>query len=693
MSKLASETRRIVVTSALPYANGDIHLGHLVEYLQTDMWVRFQKMRGHECVYVCADDTHGAAIMLRAQQEGITEEAWIATMSQRHQGDFGAFDIQFDHYGSTNSASNQALCERMWQRVRGADLVEERSVERFFDPVGGTFLADRFVIGTCPKCKSPNQYGDSCDKCGATYAATDLIDPRSAATGATPELRSSKQLFVPLEELHGFLDEWTQKSGALQPETAKYLKGHFLGEDLRPWDVSRPAPYFGFEIPDFPGNYWYVWFDAPIGYVASLHDWCAENGQDPASWWPTDQDTGQDEVAPKPVEVHHFIGRDIVYFHTLFWPAVLKTAGFQLPEKVHVHGFLTVGGEKMSKSKGTFIKASTYAEHLDPNYLRYYYASRLNGRDENIDLDFDDFKAKIDSDLVGKVVNLASRTARFVDRLSARYPEDGGLFAAASAEAGAIAAAYEAVNTADAMRRIMALADRANEYVEAQAPWTVRKDPARAEELRDICTVALNAFRQLVIYLAPVLPRLQADASALLHDDLSQWSAAEKPLLGSELSAFKPLLQRVDEKAIAKMVDASVEASAPAEVAAATSEDDPDMLAEQPLADECAFDDFMKVDLRVARILAAEAIPKAKKLLQLTVSLGGDETRNIIAGIKSAYTPEELVGRLVVVVANLAPRQMKFGTSEGMVIAAGPGGKDIFLLAPDSGAKPGMRVG
>ena len=681
------DRRRILVTSALPYANGHIHIGHLVEYLQTDIWVRFQKLRGHDCRYFCADDTHGTAIMIRARNEGRSEQELIRAMSQAHQQDFAGFGIAFDHYGSTDSDANRAVCEDLWRGVRAADLVEERTVQRFFDPTAGIFLADRFIKGGCPRCQAIDQYGDSCDRCGATYAATEVIEPRSTISGATPELRDSQQLFIVIEKLHEFLEEWTQSGRHLQNETANYLKGHFLSEPLRDWDVSRPAPYFGFEIPDAPGNYWYVWFDAPIGYIASCKEWCAANGEDFGRWW------GPATEANAGVEIHHFIGRDIVYFHTLFWPATLQAAGYRLPDRVHVHGFLTVDGEKMSKTKGTFIQAATYLEHLDPAYLRYFYASKLNGRDENIDLNLEEFANKVNADLVGKVVNLASRTAKFVagQELCADYPDDDGLFAAGAAEGAAIAAAYEHGNFAEAMRRIMALADAANEFVERAQPWTLKKDPARADELRRVCSIALNLFRQLVVYLTPVLPRLSEQTEELLGVAIDHWDDAARPLTGTPVAAFKHLLQRVDSKRVAAMVAASTDATAETAAAAETADDDT-ALRDEPVAATCDFDDFMRVDLRVVRIVAAEEVPKSNKLLQVTCSLGGDERRTVFAGIKKAYRPSELIGRLAVLVANLVPRKMRFGTSEGMLVAAGPGGEELFLLAPDSGAVPGQRI-
>jgi methionyl-tRNA synthetase len=684
-------TRRILVTSALPYANGPIHIGHLVEYLQTDIWARFQRLMGHRCLYVCADDTHGTSIMIRARQEGRPEPELLREMTAAHQRDFAAFQIQFDHYGSTHSSTNERLCAEVWAAHRQSGLVVEREVSQLFDPVAGTFLADRFVKGTCPNCKSEGQYGDSCDKCSATYTPADLLNPISTLSGAKPEVRSASHLFIQIERHHDFLSAWTGEPGRLQPEVANYLRGHFLAEPLRDWDVSRPAPYFGFEIPDAKGHYWYVWFDAPVGYIASTAEWCEKNGEQLNDWWRS-EDT----------EIHHFIGKDITYFHALFWPAMLKTAGFSLPRSVHVHGMLTVNGEKMSKSKGTFVMAETYLKQgLDPAYLRYYYASKLTSKVDDIDLNLDEIVAKVNSDVVGKVVNLASRTARFVKDvgLAPSYPEDGGLFAAGAERAHEVAEAYDSCDYARAMRAIMALADRANEYVDRVEPWKLAKDPARAAELQNVCTVTLNLYRQLVVYLSPVLPSLAEQTRELLGCPLQRFDEAREPQVASPVRPFKHLMQRVDPAKLAAMVaqsaqptaEATPSGPAPAAPAPLPADDGP-AFAGEPLAAECTIDDFAKVDLRVARVLAAEAIPEAKKLLKLTVSLGGTERRTIFAGIKSAYDPASLVGRLIVVVANLAPRKMKLGTSEGMVVAAGPGEQEVFVLSPDSGAKPGQRI-
>jgi methionyl-tRNA synthetase len=679
--------RQILVTSALPYANGPIHLGHLVEYLQTDIWVRFQKLRGSRCIYVCADDTHGTAIMIRARQEGIREEELIATMQQAHVADFAGFGIEFDNYGSTNSPETREVCIEIWAALRKAGLVEEQEVTQLYDAQAGTFLADRFVKGTCPKCQSPDQYGDSCDKCGSHYSPTDLVDPVSTLSGSKPEIRRADHLFVNIEKLHDFLEDWTQRQNHLQPEIANYLAGHFLGEPLHDWDVSRPAPYFGFEIPDSPGNYWYVWFDAPIGYMGSTRQWCDRHGEKFDDWWRNDEKT----------EIHHFIGKDITYFHTLFWPAMLKTAEFSLPKKVHIHGFLTVNGEKMSKSKGTFIRASKYLEHLDPSYLRYYYASKLSSGVDDIDLNFEEFAAKVNADMVGNVVNLASRTARFAAKtgLAKEYPhalDDQKLFEAAATDGNAIAKAYEEGDYARAVRHILAASDRANQFIESKAPWGLAKDPSNAKLLQDVCTIGLNLFRQLAIYLAPALPRLAQQTGELLHDPITNWEQSQRPLLGTPVGKFAHMMQRVDPKRVEAMVAASAEPSEGPAAGETLPFDSDEALLAEPIAETIGFDQFAQVDLRVARVIAAEDVAGAQKLLKLILGLGGGHRRTVLAGIKGVYQPADLVGRLVICVANLAPRKMKFGTSEGMIVAAGGGGGEIYLLAPDSGAKPGQRV-
>ncbi|MEM1442580.1 MAG: methionine--tRNA ligase, partial [Verrucomicrobiota bacterium] len=577
-----------------------------------------------------------------------------------------------------------AKCVEIWNSLREAGMVEEREIDQLFDIEKKVFLADRFVRGTCPTCNSPDQPGDNCDSCGATYSPYELIDPVSTLSGTTPEIRKAEHLFVQIEKLHEFLDEWTQ-SGTLPSESANYLKNFFLNEPLRDWDISRPGPYFGFQIPDSPGNYWYVWFDAPIGYIGTTQQWCDANGEKIEDWWKSEE-----------TEIHHFIGKDIQYFHTLFWPAMLKTSGYSLPTKVHIHGFLTVDGEKMSKSRGTFIRASKYLEHLNPDYLRYYYATKLSSRVEDIDLNLEEFVSKVNSDLVGKVINLASRTAKFIQDkgLSETYPDDGGLFEVFAAKGSEISECYENGDYGKAMRMIVDLADKANPYVESNAPWELRKDESKLQELQDVSSVALNLFRTLVIYLAPVLPELAKKTGELLGEEITSWEQAQKPLEGTPIAKFKHMMQRVDPKRIEAMVEESKEEAESESGATATDwNDSGDALAETPIAEEISIDDFFKTDLRVARIIEANEVPEARKLVQLTLSLGGDETRNVFAGIKSAYAPEDLVGRLVVMVANLAPRKMKFGVSEGMIVASGPGGKDIFLISPDDGAVPGQRVG
>ena len=675
--------RKILVTSALPYANGPIHLGHLVEYIQTDIWVRYQKLRGNQCIYLCADDTHGTAIMIRARNEGRSEEDLIASMSESHQRDFANFGIEFDHYGSTNSEENRELCAQFWCSLREAGLVTESTIEQLYDPEAETFLADRFVRGTCPKCGMTDQAGDNCN-CGHTYSPTDLIDPKSTLSGATPVLKSASHLFVELEKLRGFLTQWVDQGDHLQSEVANYLKGHFLSDELRNWDVSRPAPYFGFEIPDSPGNYWYVWFDAPIGYIATTQQWCVANGQQLDDWWKNDH-----------CEIHHFIGKDITYFHTLFWPGMLHTAGYCLPTKVHIHGFLTINGEKMSKSKGTFIAAETYLKHTQPSYLRYFYASKLTPRVEDLDLGVEEFAQKVNTDLVGKVVNLASRVGKFAHQtgLAEEYPDDGGLFEEGAKAGDEIAAAYEAKDYAKAIRRIMELADAANPFVEHAKPWEMKKDQDRYEELQAVCTVALNLFRQLAIYLSPVLPNLAEQCGELLNESITSWDQSRVPLLGTKVAKFRRMLDRVQTEDLEKMIDESKTTSdetTESNLPTYTDSDQP--LKDEPLAEEISIEDFAKVDLRVARVVSAEQVPEANKLLRLELSLGGDQTRQVFAGIKAAYQPEDLVGRLVVMVANLKPRKMRFGLSEGMVTAAGPGGSDVFILSVDDGAQPGQRV-
>ena len=680
--------RKILVTSALPYANGSIHLGHLLEYIQTDIWVRFQKSRGHECHYVCADDAHGTAIMLRAELEGVTAEQLIQRVSDEHQADFAKFGVGFDNYHSTHSPENRAHSERIYLALRDAGHIATRDIEQMFDPVKGLFLADRFIKGTCPKCKTEDQYGDNCEACGAAYTPAELIDPVSAISGATPEMRTSKHYFFKLPNFEDFLKEWT-KSGRVQSQISNKLQEWFEA-GLAEWDISRDAPYFGFEIPDAPGKYFYVWLDAPIGYLASFQNLCEREGLDFDSYWNADSDA----------EVHHFIGKDIVYFHALFWPAILEGAGMRTPSSVNCHGFVTVNGAKMSKSRGTFIKADTYAQFLNPEYLRYYFAAKLTAGVDDLDLNLDDFTARVNSDLVGKVVNIASRCAGFVKKfgdgkLSAECAEPALVNRFIAAGEG-IAADFEAREFARAMRKVMELADEANTYIADKAPWAMAKEDGREQEVLEVCSVGINLFRQLMVYLAPVIPTLTDKAREFLNVDSLDWASREVVLIGHAINKFTPLLTRVEPERIDKMLEASREVlveeqkikdgSAKAEATAAAQS----ALEADPIADEIDFDTFMKTDLRVAKIVKAEHVEKAAKLLKLTLDIGG-ETRTVFSGIKSAYAPEALEGRMTVLVANLAPRKMRFGMSEGMVLAAGDD-EGIYLLEPHTGAKPGQRV-
>ncbi|WP_339639635.1 methionine--tRNA ligase [uncultured Porticoccus sp.] len=671
-----TERRKILVTSALPYANGSIHLGHLVEYIQTDIWVRFQKMRGHECYYVCADDAHGTAIMLKAEQLGISSEELIDQVRTEHQQDFAAFLIDFDNYHSTHSVENRELSSLIYSRLRDNGHIATREITQAYDPEKHLFLADRYIKGTCPKCKTDDQYGDNCEACGATYAPTDLINPVSVISGATPIEKASTHFFFKLPEFSDFLKTWT-RAGHVQEEVANKL-GEWLEGGLHEWDISRDAPYFGFEIPDAPGKYFYVWLDAPIGYMASFRNLCEREGIDFDTFWGEQAES----------ELYHFIGKDIVNFHALFWPAMLSSAGFRTPTAVCVHGFLTVNGKKMSKSRGTFINARSYLDNLNPEYLRYYFAAKLSSGVDDLDLNLDDFIQRVNSDLVGKVINIASRCAKFVskgnDGMLAASIADKALWQRVSAAADSIADYYEQREFGRAIREIMSLADAANEYIAAKAPWQLAKEEGREQEVQDICSLGINLFRALMIYLKPVLPAMAADAEAFLNSPLD-WPAKIEPLLNHRIDNFKPLMQRVDPDRVNAMLEASKEILAETTAAPLSGP-----LMEEPLAAEIGFEDFIKVDLRVARIVAANAVEGADKLLQLTLDIGG-ETRTVFSGIKAAYQPEDLEGRLTVLVANLAPRKMRFGLSEGMVLAAGDK-QSIYLLSPDSGAQPGQRI-
>ncbi|MDH1632174.1 methionine--tRNA ligase [Pseudomonas mosselii] len=678
-----SEPRQILVTSALPYANGSIHLGHMLEYIQTDMWVRFQKLRGNQCIYVCADDAHGSAIMLRAEKEGITPEQLIANVQAEHSADFADFLVDFDNYHSTHSEENRALSSLIYTRLRDAGHIATRSVTQYFDPEKGMFLADRFIKGTCPKCAAEDQYGDNCEKCGATYAPTELKNPKSAISGATPVLRDSQHFFFKLPDFQAMLQQWT-RSGTLQDAVANKL-AEWLDSGLQEWDISRDAPYFGFEIPGEPGKYFYVWLDAPIGYMASFKNLCDRRPD-------LDFDAFWNEGSK--AELYHFIGKDIVNFHALFWPAMLEGAGLRKPTAVNVHGYLTVNGAKMSKSRGTFIKARTYLDHLQPEYLRYYYAAKLGRGVDDLDLNLEDFVQKVNSDLVGKVVNIASRCAGFIHKGNDGVMVAGDaapeLTEAFLAAAPSIAEAYEARDFGRAMREIMALADRANAWIADKAPWSLAKQEGKQDEVQAICAQGINLFRQLVIFLKPVLPLLAADAEAFLNVAPLTWDDHLSRLENHQLNPFKALMSRIEPAKVEAMVAASKEDLLAAEAKAAPAGNGE--LAKDPLSAEIEFDTFAAVDLRVALIVKAEAVPGADKLLQLTLDIG-DEHRNVFSGIKSAYPdPSQLEGRLTMMVANLKPRKMRFGVSEGMVMAAGPGGEEIYLLSPDSGAKPGQRI-
>ena len=678
---MSDSKRQILVTSALPYANGPIHLGHLLEYIQTDIWVRYQKMRGEDCIYVCADDAHGTAIMLKAEEFGITPEEQIARVQAEHERDFSDFLIRFDNYYSTHSQENREYAELIYARNLDAGMIIQKDISQLYDPKKGMFLADRFVRGTCPKCGAEDQYGDNCEVCGATYTPAELIKPYSAISGATPEERTTTQLFFDLPKFTDMLREWLD-SDALQPEVANKLR-EWVDAGLQPWDISREAPYFGFEIPGWPGKYFYVWMDAPIGYMASFRNYCDQHGIDFQQYWRVGSHT----------ELYHFIGKDIINFHGLFWPAMLEGAGFRKPTAIYCHGFVTVNGAKMSKSRGTFIKARTYLEHLEPEYLRYYFAAKLGKGVDDFDLNLSDFVQRVNSDLVGKVVNIASRTGNFVHKFGGRLADsqdNPALLETIQASATQIAAWYEGREFGKAMREIMALADQANQYINDQAPWKLAKGEGQQDRVLAVCTTALNAFRLLVLYLKPVLPQLAEKAETFMRIDPLTWTDSQALLTGHEINKFTPMLNRLDEKQTSAMLEASRETTGA--LPSTTPAPKPQANQEQSVGEHISIDDFLKVKLRVARIIKADHVEGADKLLALTLDIGNGETRNVFAGIKMKYKPEDIEGRLTVMVANLAPRKMKFGISEGMVLAAGPGGEDIFLLSPDSGAEPGMEV-
>lgn len=685
---MSNKARQIIVTSALPYANGPIHIGHMLEYVQTDIWVRFQKMHGHVCIYVCADDAHGTPIMLRAQAEGITPQELIDKMNVEHLSDFTDFGVHFDNFHSTHSPENKFFAEDIYSKLKAGGHIRTQVISQAYDPKAEMFLPDRFIKGECPSCGTADQYGDNCESCGATYAPTDLKNAISVVTGETPIEKDSEQYFFKLGDYEDMLKTWT-RAGHIQKEIANKMD-EWLDDGLRDWDISRNAPYWGFEIPDAPGKYFYVWLDAPIGYMASFKSWCDKNDTNFDHYWKQDSST----------ELHHFIGKDIARFHTLFWPAMLEGAGYRKPTAVYCHGFLTVDGQKMSKSRGTFIKARTYLEHLNPEYLRYYFAAKLSSGVDDIDLNLEDFSARVNSDLVGKVVNIASRCAGFVNksfdaRLAASIV-DNNLSEQAVAAADSIATAYENREYSRAMREIMALADKANQYIDEKQPWVMIKDVERHAEVHQTCTIGINCFRQLIILLKPVLPKVAEQAEAFLNVNPLSWADLGNDLLDHPINKFKPLMTRIDKVMIERMVEASKEAAAEEKKLTAQPSGDAELssiesTSIEPIADEINYDDFAKLDLRVAHIIDAKAVEKSNKLLQLTLDIGS-ETRNVFAGISSAYEPEQLIGKQVIMVANLTPRKMRFGVSEGMVLCAGSDDDGLFVLHPDDGAKPGMRV-
>ena len=666
--------RRILVTSALPYANGAIHLGHLFEHIQTDIFVRFQRMVGNECHYVCADDAHGTATMLLAEREGVTPEALIDRLRREHAADFRRFHISHDNYHSTHSAENEHYAGLMYRRLREGGYTFTADVEQLYDPKRGLFLADRQVRGKCPRCGAEDQPGDNCDECGATYDAVDLRAPRSVLSDATPELRKSEHYFVDLPRFADFLGKWT-KSGPVQPEVANKL-AEWLDSGLKAWDISRDAPYFGFPIPGVKGKFFYVWLDAPIGYMASFRNLCERaDGFSFDDFWCPQSDA----------EVHHFIGKDIVNFHCLFWPAVLAHTGFRTPTRIHTHGHITVDGKKMSKTRGTFINAATYLDHLDPEYLRYYFATKISARVDDMDINLADFVQRVNADLVGKVVNIAARSANFISKhfggVLATHPHDEQLWSFVSEARVELAELYERGDVGRAVREITALADRANRYIAAHEPWKHVHDPAHSGEVHGVCSLGVNVFRALAIYLKPILPAMAERAEAFLQVPALAWEDAATPLREHRIAPYQPLLTRLHAKALDRVVQAT-RAEAAADAGAVAGADE---------SATVAIDDFHKLDLRVAKVLAASAVPGADKLLELTLDVG-DHERRVFAGVRNAYAPESLVGRLVVVVANLAPRKMRFGVSEGMVLAASDDDPGVFLLGVDSGAKPGMRV-
>ena len=675
----------MLVTSALPYANGDIHLGHIMEVTQTDIWVRFQKLQGHDCTYVCADDAHGTGIMLSAESQDITAQKLIDTIKQQHEQDFKDFLIGFDNFHTTHSEENKELSESIFLSLKNNGHIAKRKIKQLYDPEKKLFLADRYVTGTCPKCKSEDQYGDNCEACGATYNPSELINPKSAISGATPIERESEHFFFTLPAFSEMLTAWT-RSGTLQDSVANKLD-EWLQDGLRDWDISRDAPYFGFEIPGSPGKYFYVWLDAPIGYMASFKNYCSITDYDFDDYWKKNSDT----------ELYHFIGKDIINFHTLFWPAMLTSAGYRTPAAVFAHGFLTVNGTKMSKSRGTFINARTYLDHLDPEHLRYYLAAKLSSGIDDLDLNLEDFVQRVNSDLVGKVVNIASRCSGFISKdfqgkLSSELDAPDILDQIQSYK-DEIATLYNGRDYGKAIRIIMMLADKVNQYINERQPWVIAKVDKASPELQRICSTGLNAFRLLIIFLKPVLPATALKTEAFLNIPPLQWSDANLLLKNHSINRFEPLVTRIETESVQTMITDTKKASHTEQKPNNRGKES----AEIKFEPQIEFDDFKKIDLRVAKITSAELVIGADKLLQLALDLGLDEEgqpicRTVFSGIKTAYKPEDLTGKLTVVVANLKPRKMKFGISEGMILAAGPGGKDIWLIEPHDGASPGMRI-
>ena len=692
---MSNQPRKILVTCALPYANGAIHLGHMLEHIQADIWVRFQRMRGNKIYFVCADDAHGTPIMLNADKLGITPEELIARAKADHARDFAGFNISFDNYHSTHSEENKLLTAEIYNKLKANDFIKSKVISQLFDPEKNMFLPDRFVKGTCPKCHAEDQYGDNCEVCASTYSSMDLINPRSVVSGATPIVKESEHFFFDLPAFEAMLQDWT-RSGSLQSEIANKMQEWFES-GLQQWDISRDAPYFGFEIPGAKGKFFYVWLDAPIGYMASFKNLCDREGIDFNEFWAEGSEA----------ELYHFIGKDIVYFHSLFWPAMLEGSGYRKPTNVFAHGYVTVDGAKMSKSRGTFIQASTYLNHIDPECLRYYYAAKLNNRIEDLDFNLEDFVQRVNTDIVNKLVNLASRNAgfiakRFAGKLADKL-EDETLFAEFTAQAEQIATYYESREYNKAIREIMALTDKANKYIDEKAPWVIAKEEGKEAELQAVCSMGIELFRVLMAYLKPVLPKLAERAEGFLQTEL-RWDNINQPLLGHTLAPFKALFSRLEKKQIDAVVEetkalfansakADAEANKAAEKTAAKSTALSSENANvEPIAETITIDDFAKLDMRVAKVLKCEAVPESNKLLRFELDLG-DHTRQVFSGIKAAYSkPEELEGRFVIMVANLAPRKMKFGVSEGMILSAGTGGSDLYLLSADSGVTAGMQV-